>query len=96
MAKMSIELYRGVLKRARQLLAEHQNFTNGTTENGLKLPMMFYDDIQKQRSEINRHIGELDAVIKTLPKDSSEEYRNVLQELMQVDIQLKEMERSFL
>lgn len=96
MAKMSIDLYRGISKKARILLGEYQNFINGTTTNGMTLPMMFFEEIQAERSEINRHIGALTMVIKTLPNDSSDEYRNVLQELVQVDIQLKEIEKSFL
>ena len=96
MAKMSIDMYRGLLRNAKQLIVKHQHFINGTTVDNLNLPMLFYEDIQADISEINQYIGELDIAIKTLPVDSSEKYRKVSQELKQIDIRLKEIEKSFI
>lgn len=95
MAKMSIEMYRGVLTNARKLIAKYTNYINGTTENGLIIPVIFHEEVLDAIETINRRIGELNLVIQTL-NGSEGKYSDALQELQQIEVQLRAIEKDLL
>lgn len=96
MAKMSIEMYRGVLPTAKKLIVKYKNYLNGTTENGLIIPITFHEEIIEAMIKINQNIAELNLIIQTLPPNGSrEKYLDVLHELKLIDAQLRDIEKAF-